>query len=285
MFLVKLFFSLLMLAFLACRSNDQILSKVKSTTISLPEVSKIATPTKVDIATNKTTSKKPKIRPVIIDPGHGGIDVGAIGINGINEKNLVLDIAKKTVSYLKKLKVPVEITRTKDSFLTLDKRTQIANENNGSVFVSIHINSSGAGNYSGFEVYYLDEKGLTENKTTELVKRENQFKQDKLSDDLTDILNDLLKVSYLEESIILAHTIESYIGISTIPEYSSVTSRGVQKAPFFVLANTTMPSVLLELFFIDNFEDTKKLNSLDFRDKLALGIAQGIYSYLLNNNI
>ncbi len=213
-----------------------------------------------------------KIKTIVIDAGHGGRDPGAVG-NGIYEKDLVLDLAKKVYNLLKKDKsLNVYLTRDDDTFLPLEERTAIANKYKADLFVSIHANSAKNKSAFGMETYVFN---VTNDKAAlEVAALENQATTKSISD-LQGILTDILKYSKLEESLSLAGLVQNgMVGIS------KAKSLGVKQAPFYVLVGATMPSILIEVGFISNKAEAQKLKTTAYKNKIAEGIHKGLREYI-----
>jgi N-acetylmuramoyl-L-alanine amidase len=221
---------------------------------------------------------------IVIDPGHGGRDVGATGAGGLREKDTVVDIALLVKEELLRLgDYDVHLTRNNDNFISLNDRTRQANNRKADVFISLHCNASKNGNASGLETYYLD---TTENPSTEAIAaRENQSLAFDdvaplgMDDDIRAMLGDLHLQGKVSESVELAEAVHGAIIGEGRQYYPSLVDLGVRKAPFVVLIGAQMPSILVELLFIDNPKDSNKLESTIFREALARGIAKGIVKY------
>lgn len=219
-----------------------------------------------------------KVKKIIIDPGHGGKDPGAIGKRGLREKDVVLNISKLLEKKLKeRLDLEVFLTRRDDTFIPLDQRAPFANTRSADLFISIHANASPNRKVYGVETYYLsltnDEEAL------KVAARENATSTKKISD-LQYILADLILTYNVNESPILAKFIQESL-VSTLREnYSQIKDLGVKKAPFYVLINVKMPAVLVELSFISNPREEKRLRSERYQEILAEGVFQGIKEYI-----
>ncbi len=220
------------------------------------------------------------IKTIIIDPGHGGKDPGAIGVSGnVFEKNITLKIAKKVKYYLhQKLKnVKVVLTRDKDEFVSLQSRTKLANDLKADVFVSIHCNANRNHKARGTEVYYLSTAKTNEARAVEALensvveKYEGGLQAVKKYDDLAFILADMSQNEHLEESYRLSDILEEEITKET-----GFYKRGVKQANFYVMRGAFMPAVLIETGFLTNEEEEKLLNSEKYQDKIAKAIADGI---------
>lgn len=218
------------------------------------------------------------IGTIIIDPGHGGKDPGAVGPRGVKEKDLVLDISRKLQQELQKLMdCRVELTRDHDCFLPLEERTVIANTKKADLFVSVHVNASRNRKAQGVETYFLNL--ATDNDAMELAALENATSTKKISD-LQLILNDLMRNSKINESSRLARTVQDNLVHHLRRKYQNVHDLGVKQAPFYVLIGAQMPSILVEASFVSNKIEEKRLNSDAYRQKVAEGIAAGIKSYI-----
>jgi N-acetylmuramoyl-L-alanine amidase len=216
---------------------------------------------------------------IVLDPGHGGSDAGAVGPAGDKEKEITLDIARRVKLLLeKKYGYRVALTRVGDDFVPLARRTSYANKKNAVAFVSLHINASAAHDADGLEVYYLD--NANDEASRRLAERENGIAHGESLDDLSFMLSDLIQTGKLEDSIALSRSVEGTIRGNVVKSYRDVRSLGVKKGPFFVLVGAHMPCSLVEMFFIDNPTDAKRLRQEQFRAALAVGIADGIRSFL-----
>jgi N-acetylmuramoyl-L-alanine amidase len=220
---------------------------------------------------------------IVVDPGHGGKDPGAVGPHGIREKDIVLRISLKLKRELEK-EIPgskVILTRSRDEYLTLVERTARANAANADLFLSIHCNASPNRRAYGIETYYLD--NTTDRAALKLAARENFISEEAIADDgdLTNqILADLLTNSKVEGSIPLAGYIQESLIKELSKKYSSINDLGVKKAPFWVLTGATMPCVLIETSFISYPQEEKRLASDFYQEALARAIARGTKDYL-----
>ena len=219
-----------------------------------------------------------RIRKIVLDPGHGGRDPGAIGPRRIAEKDIVLSIAKKLARKLrKKMKVEIILTRKDDSFVPLEDRTAIANAENADIFISLHTNAGPSRRMRGIESYYLD--NTTDEATIRLAARENATSRRNVSD-LQYILSDLTQSSKLEDSISLAHNLQSSLVSHMRRRYRKVKDLGVKKGLFYVLVGARMPSVLLEVFFVTNRYEGRALTRSSFQNAIVESLYRGIKRYL-----
>jgi len=222
-----------------------------------------------------------KIKTIVIDPGHGGHDPGAIGPKGVKEKDINLKIAKELKKILNKKGKSIGIdnvylTRSTDRFIPLEERTAIAKKLNADLFISIHCNSSKNRKAVGSESYILS---FTKNqRNLEVAARENATTKKRVSD-LDDILKKYLLSSKINESEKFANYVQKSIYSIVAPKYSSFKNKGVKKAPFIVLIGADIPSILVETSFISNPTEEKRLNNSKYRTRIAQGIFDGIKLY------
>lgn len=220
-----------------------------------------------------------KIRTIVIDPGHGGKDPGAV-YNGLKEKDIVLEISKYLYEYLKAdPDLNIHLTRNKDVFIPLEERTAIANKLKADIFVSIHANAAKNKAATGLETFVFN---VTNDRAAlEVAALENQATTKSISD-LQGILKDILKYSKLEESVSLAGSVQSCL-VKNV-KATSKQNLGVKQAPFYVLVGATMPAILVETGFLSNNDDASKLKSSAYRKKVAKGIYDGIKEYISKYN-
>jgi N-acetylmuramoyl-L-alanine amidase len=218
-----------------------------------------------------------KIGRIVIDAGHGGHDTGTIGPNGLMEKDLVLDVALRLGRLLEtRLGADVIFTRDDDTFIPLETRTAIANEHQADLFISIHANSSPDPAARGVETYYLN---FTSNPDAlEVAARENAVSQKSIFE-LQDLVKKITLKEKIEESRELATDVQQslYSGLAT--RHTTLRDRGVKKAPFVVLIGANMPSILAEISFVSNPTDEAKLETPDYRQKIADSLYKGIATY------
>lgn len=222
-----------------------------------------------------------KIRTIVIDPGHGGHDPGAVGPNGVKEKDINLKIAKELKKILdsKGKEIGVEkvyLTRSKDRFIPLEERTAIAKKLGADLFISIHCNASRNRKAVGSETYILS---FTKDKRAlEVAARENATTTKRVSD-LDDILKKYLLSSKIEESEKFATYVQNSIYNTVSPRYKRFKNKGVKRAPFIVLIGADIPSILVETSFISNPTEERRLNNSKYRVRIAQGIYEGIKRY------
>lgn len=218
------------------------------------------------------------IDTIILDPGHGGKDPGAIGRNGLTEKEVVLDVALRLRDLLReRLGKKVFLTREKDEFIELDDRAKFANGHKADLFVSVHINSHPKRNTRGVEMYHF---GIaSDRRAMEVAARENGDSIDHSGDIVDMIKADLVLSKRIEDSQNLAWETKLAF-VNLVGSHYEMEDHGVKTAPFYVLRYTAMPSILAELAFISNPIEERRLKQADFRQKAAEGLFEGIRNYL-----
>jgi N-acetylmuramoyl-L-alanine amidase len=222
------------------------------------------------------------IRTIVLDPGHGGKDPGAVGRNiGAYEKTINLNVCLMLKDLLEKeLNVTVLLTRSDDRFVSLQERTEFANENRADLFISIHTNASRDRNSRGVEIYYLSTAKTTEARAVEALENsvvelyEGGQEAIRKYDDLALILSDIMQAENLEQSNNLAMKLEMNICTGT-----KSTDRGVRQANFYVLRGAFMPSVLVEMGFISNNTEESFLVNQQYQERLARTVFEGIKSF------
>jgi N-acetylmuramoyl-L-alanine amidase len=218
-----------------------------------------------------------KIGKVVIDPGHGGHDQGTESPKGLLEKDLVLDIAKRVGALIEeRLGAEVIYTRSDDTFIPLEARTVIANDNKADLFLSIHANSSPLPRIAGVETYY---RSFTNAKDSlEVAARENATAQRSIAE-LEDVIHTMMLGEKVEESKDFASRIQSSLFTFSTHNFAGVRDRGVKKAPFVVLNGAKAPSVLVEIGFLSNAREEALLRKPDYRQKLAEALYRGLSRY------
>jgi N-acetylmuramoyl-L-alanine amidase len=219
-----------------------------------------------------------KIGKIVIDPGHGGHDTGTIGPNGVREKDVVLDVSRRLGKLLQqRLGADVVYTRADDTFIPLETRTAIANRTRADLFVSVHANSSDDPDARGVETYYLN---FTSSKDAlEVAARENAVSQNSIHE-LQDLVKKIALKEKIEESKEFASDVQTALHGGLAAKNSSIRNRGVRKAPFIVLIGANMPSILAEISFVSNPTDAKKLETAEYRQKIAESLYRGIARYV-----
>ncbi|MEK7878865.1 MAG: N-acetylmuramoyl-L-alanine amidase [candidate division NC10 bacterium] len=220
------------------------------------------------------------LRHVVLDAGHGGHDPGAMGPSGLQEKEVVLDVTKRLVPLLEEgLGVKVSLTRTTDYFVPLRERTSFANAQRADLFVSIHANAHRASVSEGVETYFLSSEA-TDNESRQVAALENEVirleggSSKAQADLLKTILWDLAQSGFQEESSRLAETV-----LDSMTRALAIANRGVKQAGFYVLGGAAMPAILVEIGFLTNPKEERKLRDPHFRERVARAIYAGLAAY------
>ena len=219
-----------------------------------------------------------KIGKIVIDAGHGGHDTGTIGPNGLQEKDVVLDVAKRLGRLLEsRLGAEVIYTRQDDTFIPLETRTAIANRERADLFISIHANSSHDADARGVETYYLNFTSSPE--ALEVAARENAVSEKSIHE-LQDLVKKIALKEKIEESREFAGDVQAslYGGLSL--NNAGMRNRGIKKAPFIVLIGANMPSILAEISFVSNPTDERKLETSEHRQRIAESLYRGVSKYV-----
>ena len=236
-------------------------------------------------ASNKLSKKQKASKIIVLDPGHGGDDVGALSQNKkLREKDIVLNVSKKTASLLKERGYKVLFTRSNDRFIKLRSRTSFANDKGAHLFISIHANAAPnkekAKSMNGIETFFLSPS--RSERSMNAANLENKAD--------TDEMNYFTKVSFLNflnrEKIIasnkLAIDMQAALLKSVRASYK-VSDGGVREAPFWVLVGALMPAVLIEIGYISHPEESQKIANSKYQDHIAKGIADGVDEYFAKN--
>ena len=220
-------------------------------------------------------------RRIVIDAGHGGHDPGTIGRSGLQEKELVLDVALRVERLVRQeLGAEVVLTRGSDVFIPLEERTAVANSRGADLFLSIHANSSRNPGARGIETYFLN---FARNSHAEAVAaRENAISPATLKD-LQGLVKAITLNTKIDESRDFAAAVQESM-VSGVRADHAVLDRGVHTAPFYVLIGANMPAVLAEIAFVSNPEDEKRLGTPEYRELLAHSLLRGVKSYLESLN-
>jgi len=241
--------------------------------------------TKTIVASKYTSPKRlDRNKVIVLDPGHGGKDPGAVGYKRYREKIVVMQIAQELKSILNSRGYKVYMTRNKDSFVKLSKRTKYANKKDADIFISIHANAVAkklADKVYGIETYFLDNS--RSDRAKRVAEKEN-------SADLSDMnfygkqsfLNTLSSHNIVASNKLAIDLQRGMLG-SLQKSYKKVKDGGVREGPFWVLVGAQMPSVLVEVGFISNPTEAKRLVNSNYQKRLAMGMANGIERYFLNN--
>jgi len=219
-----------------------------------------------------------KIKKVVVDPGHGGNDPGAIGRTGLREKDVNLDIARRLAALLESEGVNVVMTRNTDRFIPLGTRVQITNNSKADLFVSIHSNANHTRSLNGFEVYYVA-SSLNDAKRALFAARNANLNLDgasfaSRSVDLKAMLWDMIYTYDRAESIQLAKNICKSVGSNM-----DVRVIGIKDARYAVLRGSRIPAVLIETGFVSNYNEERMLKNGFYRQKIAESIMEGLSDY------
>ena len=226
--------------------------------------------------------KKP-VQLIVIDPGFGGNDYGPSGCQGkVFAKDINLEISKKVNEKIKKdLEIDAILTRDKDTYLSLEERTAIANTKNADLLVSIHLNAAVDKTVNGIETYCLSivpEPNAIRNAAME------NFKNTKNFADMEMILSELMENTKVRESKKLADCVQNALVERLSPKYNPIRNRGVKNAPFYVLLAAEMPSIMVQVSFISNLNECRLLITDSYQNDISSGIVEGIKRYLKNGN-
>ena len=215
------------------------------------------------------------IKTIVIDPGHGG-EPGATAESGLTEKEITLDVALRLRRLLSNSPFEVLLTRETDRRLSLDQRVAFANEHKADLFLSIHVNSMEPHTIRALETYYV---GPTDDPVTlKLASRENKESDYSLAD-YKKILEKIYVDARRDESRVFARTIQSRLFQSLKTANPDLENRGVRTAPFVVLIGTQMPAILAEIACLSNEDEVQLLTKPEYRENIALSLAQGIRQY------
>ena len=219
-----------------------------------------------------------KIGKIVIDPGHGGHDTGTIGPDGLEEKDLVLEVGRRLGKLLEtRLGAEVVYTRKDDTFIPLETRTAIANQQRADLFISIHANSSHDPDARGVETYYLNFTSSPE--ALEVAARENAVSEKSIYE-LGDLVKKIALKEKIEESREFAGDVQQSLHSGLAAKSPAIRDRGVKKAPFIVLIGANMPSILAEISFVSNPTDEHRLETSEYRQRIAESLYRGIAKYV-----
>ena len=218
-----------------------------------------------------------KIGKIVIDPGHGGHDTGTIGPNGLEEKDLVLEVGRRLGKLLEsRLGAEVVYTRKDDTFIPLETRTAIANQQRADLFISIHANSSRDPSARGVETYYLNFTSSPD--ALDVAARENAVSEKSIFE-LQDLVKKIALKEKIEESREFAGDVQDALHSGLAAKSPAIRNRGVKKAPFIVLIGANMPSILAEISFVSNPTDARRLETSEYRQRIAESLYRGISKY------
>ncbi|GBC84902.1 N-acetylmuramoyl-L-alanine amidase AmiC [bacterium HR11] len=218
-----------------------------------------------------------KVARIMLDPGHGGHDPGAIGVGGLREKDVTLAIARRLrEAILRRWNVEVLMTRDDDRFVPLEERTAMANSQGVDLFISIHANASRDGRLHGVETYYLH--WARDPHAMEVAARENAVSTAKLHE-LRKFVHLILQNTKVEESRDLAEYLQKHL-IGSVRSRYPTRDLGVKSAPFYVLMGAQMPAVLVETAFLTHDREGRLLADPAFQDRVVQGLLEGLAAYL-----
>lgn len=221
------------------------------------------------------------LKRIVIDPGHGGVQTGAVAESGLTEKEVTLDVALRLRRLLTDAPFEVLLTRDSDKSLALEKRVDFANSNSADLFISIHVNWMEPRTIRGPETFFV---GPTDDPLTmKLVSMENRDSKHSFAD-LRHALDKIYIDARRNESRTLAKTIQGQLYGFLKQGNAALENRGVKTAPFAVLMGTQMPAILVEVSCLSNSDEVKLLTNGEYREKIALALLDGIRSYAININ-
>jgi N-acetylmuramoyl-L-alanine amidase len=231
----------------------------------------------------RSLSQEPEC--IVIDPGHGGLEVGAKGKFGTLEKDLTLEISLRLAEIIRQRRASnVVLTRDQDVDITLEDRAAIANNNKATIFISVHVNSSYRKGAAGPETFFLS-KDATDEEARRLAFLENNSENlnNSIESDNQDVIKmilwDMAQTAYLKQSSELAENIQNELNLLW-----GTSNRGIKQAPFKVLTGVACPAVLLEVAFLSNPQEERRLLTDDYQIKVAEAIYRGMTSFLRENS-
>lgn len=218
-----------------------------------------------------------QIRRVVLDPGHGGHDPGAVGPNGLREKDVALDIAHRAAPLLaREVGVSTLLTRDLDAYVPLDERSARANAFHADLFISIHLNASPDRDSSGVMTFVLD---MSKDETASRIAARENSSSEEAAAELANSLSRIESADRRAASEAFAQLLQKAAGASLRQKYGDISDHGVRSAGFYVLAGAAMPSVLFEGSFISNPLEAQRLNHDDYRQRLADSIVNAVRAY------
>ncbi len=261
-------------------------SKTNIVTFSSSEksVTSISMPKTNNMVSVKVKDSFKPMNCIIIDPGHGGKDPGGLGVGGLEEKKLVLEFSKILSKYLEKQNLKVFLTRSTDSYMTLKERIDLVkrliDRGYNPLFISVHGNISLNPKIEGFEVYTLSDKASDEEAIAVEMKENINFDQEdiKNTEELYEILKDLITDGLKMQSEKLAESL-----LKKIPQ-NLTGLKAHKKANFYVLRYNFVPSTLIEIGYMSNLKEAKKLSDKNYLEKLASSVADGVKDFVYYYN-
>ncbi|HEX4337428.1 MAG TPA: N-acetylmuramoyl-L-alanine amidase [Polyangiaceae bacterium] len=253
-------------------------SKAVSRVFYLPEPFRLIVDVSSDVAPSLAEKSGPRhVRRVVLDPGHGGHDPGAMGASGLREKDVVLDIAHRAAPLVaRELGIATLLTRDSDVYVPLDERVAHANAFSADLFVSIHCNASETSGSRGVMTFVLD--ASRDDLAMRVAARENAASAE-ASAELANAMSHVLDAASLARSNHFAELLQRAAVASLSPRYTDVVDQGVKSAGFYVLAGARMPAVLFETSFISNLSEERRLDSPEYRQKMADAVVNAVRAY------
>jgi N-acetylmuramoyl-L-alanine amidase len=259
---------------------DDVASEIKVTALADPPRLLLDFVRPVPPAPREVRPAATPLRVVVLDAGHGGHDSGAVGPAGLQEKELVLDVTRRVARLVgDRLNVKVVLSRDADHFVTLRDRTTLANKAGADLFVSIHANAHRESASHGVETYFLSSEATdsaarqvaaAENGVLQLEKHASRGRNDVVKT----ILWDLAQSEYQSESSRLAEIVQD-----SMTQALRIPNRGVKQAGFYVLGGAAMPAILIEIGFVTNPREERRLKDSRYRDEIARAIVAGLAEY------
>jgi N-acetylmuramoyl-L-alanine amidase len=218
------------------------------------------------------------VRCIVLDPGHGGKDKGAVGPDNVYEKDITLALAKRLKGALEAgTGCGVILTRTRDTYVSLEQRTAVANANKADLFISLHTNAHTDKSLHGIETYHLNLS--SDKESARVAAMENATSTKKISD-LESILHNLMLNTKISESSSFASEVQAHMVRKLSSNYDGVRDLGTKQAPFYVLVGAEMPSILIETAFISNKHEERLLSDQSFQNNLCSAISLGVESFI-----
>lgn len=256
-----------------------------------PKINYVLNKRELIISTENNTMQKSSTPPariinktIVLDAGHGGNDVGAVGPNRRYEKVINLNVTKYLYSILKQRGYKVYLTRTNDRFIKVMDRTVLANKKNADLFISVHTNSvpkEKANEISGIETFFLSPARSERAKRVAALENKSDIRE--MSDSSKSVFLESLNRPRITASHKFAIDVQAGLLQSTRSKYKDTKDSGVREGPFWVLVGAQMPSILVELGYVSHPEESRRLYSKDYQQLLANGIANGINAYFSKN--
>ena len=265
---------------------DYVLNDKELTITTYPSSPSNKNTNKATAVATKAPTPQPRVinKTIVIDPGHGADDVGAVGPNKRYEKVINLNVSKNLYSILKQRGYKVYLTRSSDTFIKVMNRTVLANDKNADIFISIHSNSvpkEKANEVSGIETFFLSPARNERAKRVAAIENKSDIRE--MSNSSKAVFLESLNRPRITASHKLAIDVQAGLLQSARSKYKDVSDSGVREGPFWVLVGAQMPSILVELGYVSHPVESKRLYDKNYQQSLANGIANGIDSYFSKN--